>query len=110
MLTIPARQGILGWRRACLPSVPRQSDATGLVLLQIPFRVCYTEDMERDAAITKVREPDAALKQLGVQPLYLFGSTARGEARDDSAAHLFPDHENGNLSMFSLMDVKARAS
>src|SRR5580658_5650351 len=110
MMTIPARQGILGWRRACLPSVPRQSDATGLVLLQIPFRVCYTEDMERDAAITKLREHEAELKQLGVQHLYLFGSTARGEARDDSDVDLFFDHERGKLSLFGLMDVKERAA
>jgi predicted ATPase len=33
--------------------------------------------MQRDEAITKLREHEAELRQLGVQHLYLFGSTAR---------------------------------
>jgi predicted nucleotidyltransferase len=66
--------------------------------------------MERDAAITTLREHEAELKQLGVQHLYLFGSTARGEARDDSDVDLFFDYEKGKLSLFGLMDVKERAT
>jgi predicted nucleotidyltransferase len=66
--------------------------------------------MERDAAIAKLREHEAELKQLGVQHLYLFGSTARGEARDDSDVDLFFDHEQDKLSLFGLMDVKERAA
>ena len=37
---------------------------------------------------------------------YLFGSTARGEARDDSDVDLFFDYEKGKLGLFELMDVK----
>jgi uncharacterized protein len=33
------------------------------------------------------------LKRLGVEHLYKFGSTARGEAKDDSGVDLFFDHE-----------------
>jgi uncharacterized protein len=66
--------------------------------------------MERDVAITRLREHEAELKRLGVQHLWLFGSTARGEARDDSDVDLFFDHEKGKLSLFGLMDVKERAS
>ena len=40
--------------------------------------------MERDDAIAKLRAHEAELRQLGVEHLYLFGSTARGEAREDS--------------------------
>ncbi len=40
--------------------------------------------MDRDAAITKLKEHEAESKHLGVEHLYLFGSTARGEAREDS--------------------------
>ena len=78
--------------------------------LEIAFRTSYIDAMERDAAITKLREREAELKQLGVQHLYLFGSTARGEARDDSDVDLFFDYEKGKLSLFGLMDVKERAS
>jgi carbonic anhydrase len=35
------------------------------------------------------------LRQLGVEHLYLFGSTARGEAREDSDVDLFFDYERG---------------
>ena len=50
------------------------------------------------------------MKQLGVQHLYLFGSTARGEAREDSDIDLFFDHERGKLGLFQLMDVKEVAA
>jgi predicted nucleotidyltransferase len=45
--------------------------------------------MDRTEAITKLRAHEAELKQLGVQHLYLFGSTARGDARADSDVDLF---------------------
>ncbi|MGO8801039.1 MAG: nucleotidyltransferase family protein [Roseiarcus sp.] len=50
------------------------------------------------------------MKRLGVQRLYLFGSTARGEAGDDSDVDLFFDHEKGKLGLFELLDVKERAA
>ena len=40
-----------------------------------------------------------------MEHLYLFGSTARGGAREDSDVDLFFDHERGKLSLFGLMDV-----
>jgi predicted nucleotidyltransferase len=66
--------------------------------------------MQRDQAIAKLKAHEAELKLLGVQHLYLFGSTARGEARDDSDVDLFFDHERGKLGLFQLMDVKQRAA
>jgi hypothetical protein len=66
--------------------------------------------MQRDEAITKLREHEAELRQLGVQHLYLFGSTARGEAGEDSDVDLFFDYERGKLGLFELMDVKERTS
>ena len=38
---------------------------------------------------------EAELRQLGVEHPYLFGSTARGEAREDSDVALFFDYERG---------------
>lgn len=67
-------------------------------------------DMERNAAVAKLKEHEAELKQLGVEHLYLFGSTARGDARPDSDVDLFFDHPLGSLGLYELMDVKDAAS
>ena len=66
--------------------------------------------MGRDEAIAKLKGHAAELKRLGVDHLYLFGSTARGDARDDSDVDLFFDHARGRLGLFQLMDVKERAA
>ena len=66
--------------------------------------------MERTAAIARLKAHEAELRQLGVQHLYLFGSTARDDAREQSDVDLFFDHERGKLSLFQLMDVKERAA
>jgi uncharacterized protein len=63
--------------------------------------------MKREEAIARLRQHEADLKRLGVQRLYLFGSTARDEARDDSDVDLFFDYEKGKFGLFELMDVKA---
>lgn len=62
--------------------------------------------MQRSEAIAKLKQHEAELKRLGVEHLYLFGSTARGEAREDSDVDLFFDHPEGSLGLFALMDVK----
>ena len=66
--------------------------------------------MNRDAAIATLKAHEAELKQLGVDHLYLFGSTARNEAHDDSDVDLFFDYEKGKLGLFELMDVKEAAT
>ena len=66
--------------------------------------------MKRDEAISRLQQHEADLKRLGVGHLYLFGSTARGEARDDSDVDLFFDYEKGKLGLFELMDVKEYAA
>jgi predicted nucleotidyltransferase len=66
--------------------------------------------MDRTEAINRLREHEAELKALGVQHLYLFGSTARGDAGVESDVDLFFDHERGKLSLFGLMDVKERTA
>jgi len=57
-----------------------------------------------------LQQHEAELKRLGVEHLYMFGSTARGEAKDDSDVDLFFDYEKGKLGLFELMDVKVYAA
>ena len=66
--------------------------------------------MERSEAIARLKQHEAELKRLGVEHLYLFGSTARGDAREDSDVDLFFDHPEGSLGLFALMDVKEAAA
>jgi uncharacterized protein len=65
--------------------------------------------MKRDVTIARLKKHEAELKQLGVEHLYLFGSTARDEARDDSDVDLFFDHPEGSLGLFELMEIKDAA-
>jgi predicted nucleotidyltransferase len=89
---------------------PAHQQLVATVSLENASIQCYIFRMERDAAIARLREHEAELRRLGVQRLYLFGSTARGEARDDSDVDLFFDFEKGSLSLFGLMDVKQRTA
>ena len=73
-------------------------------------RLCYRFAMTRDEAISRLLQHKADLRRLGVERLYLFGSTARDEAKDDSDVDLFFDHEKGKLGLFEVMDVKERAA
>jgi uncharacterized protein len=66
--------------------------------------------MKRDDAISRLKQHETDLKRLGVEHLYMFGSTARGEANEDSDVDLFFDYEKGKLGLFELMDVKEYAA
>ena len=66
--------------------------------------------MDKASALTALRAHQAELKQLGVEHLFLFDSTARGEARDDSDVDLFFDHPLGSIGLLGLIDVKAATS
>ena len=66
--------------------------------------------MRSDLAISRLRDHEADLKRLGVEHLYLFGSTARDEAGEESDVDLFFDYEKGRLGLYELMDVKELAA
>jgi uncharacterized protein len=53
--------------------------------------------MKRSAAIAKLKQHEAELKRLAVDRLYLFGFTARDEAKDDSDVDLFSITSEGSL-------------
>ena len=58
----------------------------------------------------RLREHQQLLQRLGVDQLFLFGSTARDEAGQDSDVDLFFDHPEGSLGLYQLMDVKEAAA
>ena len=57
-----------------------------------------------------MKRHEPGFKRLGIEHLYLFGSTARGEARENSDVDLFFDHPEGSLGLFQLMDIKEAAA
>jgi hypothetical protein len=71
----------------CLASVPQNTLKAKEMAANA--RICYTVGMKRDEVISRLQQHEAELKRLGVEHLYLFGSTVRGEARDDSDVDLF---------------------
>ena len=66
--------------------------------------------MTRDEALDRLKRSELDLKKAGVKHLYMFGSTARGEARPDSDVDLFFDYEIGKIGLYELMDIKELAS
>lgn len=66
--------------------------------------------MDCEQAIARLKEREADLKRIGVKSLYLFGSTARGEAQPTSDVDLFFDYDKGKFGLYELMDVKELAS
>lgn len=66
--------------------------------------------MGHSGVIAKLKRHEAELNRLGVEHLYLFGATARGEAREDSDVDLFFDHPDGSLGPFALIEVKEAAA
>jgi predicted nucleotidyltransferase len=66
--------------------------------------------MKRGEAIGRLKAHEAELKRLGVERLYLFGSTARDDATESSDVDLFFDYEKGKFGLFELMDVKEYAA
>ena len=66
--------------------------------------------MDRITTIATLQAHEAELKYLGVEHLYLFGSTARDEAHPGSDVDLFFDHPEGAIGLFELMDLQDTAT
>jgi hypothetical protein len=66
--------------------------------------------MDREAAVTRLRRHARELRAEGVVALYLFGSTARDQAREASDVDLFFDYDNPKFSLVELVRVKDRIS
>jgi uncharacterized protein len=66
--------------------------------------------MTRDEAIHRLKASEDDLRKAGVKHLFLFGSTARGEAARSSDVDLFFDHDVGAIGLYELMDIKELAA
>lgn len=63
--------------------------------------------MNRIETIAQLRKHADAIKALGATSLYLFGSSARNEARPDSDLDLFVDYDpDKKFSLFDLVGIK----
>ena len=61
--------------------------------------------MKREEAIACLKQHEPELKQLGVERLFLLGSVARNEAREDSDVDLFFGCPKGRLAMSRCVAV-----
>jgi hypothetical protein len=50
---------------------------------------CSAGVIKRDEAISRLKQHKADLKRLGIEHLYMLGSTARDEAKEESHVDLF---------------------
>jgi predicted nucleotidyltransferase len=62
--------------------------------------------MQRDDALRLLRERSEQLHALGVGQLFLYGSVARNEAREDSDVDLLVEPTNQRFSIFDLVRVR----
>jgi predicted nucleotidyltransferase len=65
--------------------------------------------MRKQAAIARLRSKEDAVRALGATSLYLYGSTARDEARDDSDIDVLIDFESGTgFSLLNIVGIKQK--
>jgi uncharacterized protein len=63
--------------------------------------------MGKDEALRRLRERACAIRGMGATALYLFGSTARDEAREASDLDLFVDYDHDSrFSAIELLRIK----
>ena len=66
--------------------------------------------MTRTDIIVALRQQAPDIRALGATSLYLFGSAAPGEAREDSDVDLFVDYDPEKFSFVELIRLRERLS
>ena len=72
--------------------------------------IVYNFRMRRDDALKLLKAHEPEFKRLGVEHLYVFGSTARDEADDSSDVDIFLDHQRARFGLYELLEVQERAA
>ena len=63
--------------------------------------------MKRETAIAKLKANEDAIRALGATSLYLYGSTARDEAKPKSDVDVFVEYDpEGKFSLFDLAGIQ----
>lgn len=88
-------------------SSTRSNVTTGLSLRP---ELCYILPMTRADIIAALKTRAADFRALGATSLYLFGSAARGEAREDSDVDLFVDYDPDRFSFVELIRLHDRVT
>lgn len=67
----------------------------------------YTEIMKLTDAIARIRSIEPAIRALGAKSLYVFGSTARGDAKPTSDVDIFIDRDpSKHFGVDELFDLE----
>jgi predicted nucleotidyltransferase len=67
----------------------------------------YINTMDRNTTIGLLRRHADELRKRGVTGMYLFGSMARGDAKEQSDVDIFFDYkQDGHFSLFDVMDIQ----
>jgi predicted nucleotidyltransferase len=75
------------------------------------MRRYYLAPMDRNEAISRIKSQEAQLRAAGINALYLFGSTARGDARPNSDVDLACDLDQERaMSLLEFADLQLRLS
>jgi uncharacterized protein len=78
--------------------------------MEITDEIWMITSMERDEAINRLQQHQADFNRIGVDRLYMFGSTARGEAGRESDVDLFSIIRKASSASSTLMDVREFAA
>lgn len=63
--------------------------------------------MDKQQAVKLIKARTEPFKKLGVTALFLYGSTARGDAEPGSDIDIFVDYDDkARFSMFDLLEIK----
>lgn len=66
--------------------------------------------MQRDDIVNRLRADADRIKRLGVTSLYLFGSFARGEGRQESDVDVLVDYDHGQFGLLEMARLKRQLS